>query len=169
MDQIEILVLNGSPGSGKTTTANAVSELLRKKEIHHVVIDFDELGRIYPETNSNVQWENLRSVCMNYLKVPGLKRLVIPVTIDSEEILETLKNCAPNTNWIICELVADKEILIKRVTEREPNEYWREKLRTLVNNYANRPESTKFGEIKINTGIMLPEEAAKEILLKVNW
>lgn len=169
MDKIEILVLNGSPGSGKTSAANAVSDLLRDDEIPHVVIDFDELGRIYPETNKNIQWENLRSVCKNFSKVPDLNRFIIPIALDSAEDIDTLRKGAPYAKWIICELVADRETLLKRVTEREPNKYWREKLRTLVNKYADRPESTKFGELKINTAVKTLKETAKDIIIKVNW
>lgn len=169
MDQIEILVINGSPGSGKTSTANKLSDLLRENEIAHVVIDFDELGRIYPETNKNVQWENLTSVCLNFSKVEGLNKFIIPIAIDSSEILDRLKKCASYAKWIICELVAEREVLLERVAKREPNEYWREKLKTLVHNYADRPENTKFGELKIKTDTKSVKEVAQEILEKVNW
>lgn len=169
MDQIEILVLNGSPGSGKTATANAISDLLIEDNIPHAVIDFDELGRIYPESNHVISWQNLTSVCANYSKISNLNKLIIPVAIDSEEILNQLKQCASGAKWIICELFADRETLLKRVAEREPNEYWREKLRTLVNNYADRSEDTKFGEIKIKTDSMSIDEVAKEVIKEVGW
>lgn len=108
-------------------------------------------------------------MCLNFSKIKGLNKFIIPIAIDSQEILDQLKKCAAYAKWIICELVADKEVLLKRVAAREPNEYWREKLRTLVNNYEDRPANTKFGEFRIKTDIKSLEETAKEIIQKINW
>lgn len=168
MGKFEVLVLNGSPGVGKSTIASAISDILEKDNIAHAVIDFDELGRVYPE-NADIKWMNLTSVCANYMKVPNLDKLIIPIAIDSEEVLSRLKGCLPGAEWIVCELVADREVLLKRVTEREPDEYWREKLRDLVNRYADRDEVLKFGELKIKTDPGSVHDTAKEVIQKIKW
>lgn len=165
---IEILVLNGSPGAGKSTIANTISDLLEKQHIAHAVVDYDELGRIEP-SNKSVHWKNLKSILENYSTVSGLEKIIIPIAIDSEDILNTLKNCLSEAKWIICELIADRDTLIKRVSEREPNDYWREKLKRLVNNYADRDDSTKFGDTKIRTDNKNEIDTAKEIIEKIGW
>ncbi len=48
MNNVEVLIIHGSPGSGKTTFAGAVSEILRQANISHAVIDPDEISKIFP-------------------------------------------------------------------------------------------------------------------------
>src|ERR1700722_12771758 len=134
MNDIEVLVLNGSPGSGKSTLANAIAEQLRQLNIAHAVIDIDELGRVYPELGSSLAWTNLGSMWPNYAAISNLK-VILPICIDSEKDLEALRNAAPCKEITICELVANDSILKDRVTKREPNEYWQRKLRNLVDRH----------------------------------
>nr|WP_220093533.1 zeta toxin family protein [Flexivirga caeni] len=42
------LLITGTVGAGKTTTAYAVGDLLRARELPHAVIDLDELHRLWP-------------------------------------------------------------------------------------------------------------------------
>jgi ABC-type lipoprotein export system ATPase subunit len=121
MNHTEVLVLNGSPGSGKTTLANAIAERLREMEIPHAVIDVDEFARVYPEVSSSLGWRNLRAVWPNYASIPNL-RAILPVCIDSKQDFEQLRNAVPSRKFTVCELVADELILKERVTRREPNE-----------------------------------------------
>lgn len=169
-NNITILVINGSPGAGKSTTAGAISDVLYQKMILHALIDFDELGLVHPKPKDlPIQWMNLKSVLENFSKVEDLEKIIIPIAIDSQEILDQLKSCLPNAEWIICELLANKDELLKRVTNREPDDYWREKLRKLVINYADRDETTKFGELKVRTDDKTIGEVANEILLTIKW
>jgi adenylylsulfate kinase-like enzyme len=48
MPTAEVLLLHGSPGSGKSIQAGAVAEQLREADQAHAVIDLDELNIIYP-------------------------------------------------------------------------------------------------------------------------
>ena len=46
MNEVEVLILNGSPRPRKATMANEVSERLREAETTHAVIDLDEFALI---------------------------------------------------------------------------------------------------------------------------
>ena len=91
MNDTEVLVLNGSPGSGKNTLATAVAELLRRMGIAHAVIDVDEVGRIYPELGSSFGRNNLRAMWPNYAAISNLK-VILAVCIDSKKDLDALRH-----------------------------------------------------------------------------
>lgn len=168
MNNTEVLVLNGSPGSGKSTLANIVGEQLRQMDLAHAVIDVDELARIYPETDSSIKWKNLSAMWPNYMNQPNLK-VILPVVIDSKEDLQMLQDAVHGKKIIICELTADEATLKERVMKREPNEYWRNKLRKLVEGYLQRDAQNKFGDFRVRTDNQSIDDAAKEILEYLGW
>src|SRR5579863_5883029 len=143
MNHTEVLVLNGSPGSGKTTLGNAIAERLREMDTPHAVIDVDELARVYPEIGSSLGWKNLRVIWPNYTALPNLK-VILPVCIDTKRDLDELRNAVPSNKFSICELVADESVLKERVTKREPNDYWQSKLRALVEKHFDKDATCKF-------------------------
>jgi energy-coupling factor transporter ATP-binding protein EcfA2 len=168
MNETEILVLNGSPGSGKSTLANAIAEYLRRMDVAHAVIDVDEIGRIYPELGSSFGWKNLRALWPNYAAISNLK-VILPVCIDSKKDLEALRNATPCKEITICELVASASTLKDRVTRREPNEYWQNKLRNLVDKHIGKDSAVKFGDFRVKTDDKSIEDAAQEILERLGW
>lgn len=166
MKKVEVLVLNGSPGSGKSTLAEEISEQLRIADIPNAIIDIDELARIYPEKFMNLAWDNLAAIWNNYVLVPGIK-MILPVCIDTQIEFDHVKKATPCNKFTICELTAPFGILKQRVIEREPNEYWKNKLVKLVEAYDRRP--VKFGDFQIDTSISDPESSAKEIITRLGW
>jgi hypothetical protein len=168
MNGIEVLVLNGSPGSGKSTIANAIAIHLMQMDIAHAVIDVDELGRIYPELGTAFSRNNLRAMWPNYAAIPNLK-VILPVCIVSKQDLEELRDGAPCKGFTICELVADESTLKDRVTRREPDEYWQAKLRDLVDKHLNKDSADRFGEFRVRTDDKSIDDAAKAILERLGW
>lgn len=171
MSRIDILILNGSPGSGKSTLAGAISEELRVTDISHAVIDLDEFAVVYPDniaSRNNLKWKNLAAVWPNYAELGDLK-VVIPVLIDTKEDLEALREATPARSFTVCTLTASLDTLKDRVTKREPNEYWQNKLRGLVETYEQRSDEEKFADFQISTDDKNVEETAKEIVRHVDW
>ncbi len=167
-NDIEVLVLNGSPGAGKSTLANSIAEQLRQMDQAHAVIDVDELGRIFPELGSSLGWANLRAIWPNYAAVANLK-VILPVCIDTKQDLEALRIAAPSNEFVICELVANESTLKARVTNREPNEYWQSKLRTLVDKHICKDLSDRFADFRVRTDDKSIDDAVREILQYLGW
>jgi energy-coupling factor transporter ATP-binding protein EcfA2 len=168
MSDTEVLVLNGSPGSGKSTLANAIAEQLRQMDMAHAVVDVDELGRIYPELGNSLGWDNLRAIWPNYAAIPNLK-VIVPVCIDNAQDLKALRNATPCKDLTICELVADPVTLRDRVTSREPNEYWRSKLRSLVDKHISKIPAEQFGDFRVRTDDKSINDAVQNILERLGW
>lgn len=96
------------------------------------------------------------------------------MVIDNNKDLEALKSATPGSKLIMCELVAPLEILKKRVTEREPNDYWRERLLGLVDRYSqqkqsNSQKSEKYADYEVSTHNKSVDETAIEIMTKLGW
>lgn len=166
MNKCEVLVLNGSPGAGKSTMANAIAELLRESDIANAIIDVDQLARVYPERYMDMMWDNLALIWKNYKQVPGIK-VILPVCIDDEAAFAALKKAVPCDSFTVCELTAPIDILKTRVTEREPNTYWQDKLVKLVDIYENRP--IKFADFRVDTNTLTPAKAALNIVEYLGW
>lgn len=169
MSGMEVLVLSGSPGSGKTTVANKVSELLTDRDVAHAVIDVDELARIHPELERAPKWANLAAVWPNYAAISGLDKLILPVLIDTEDDLDRLRSAVGRLPLHLVELTATKATLLERVTARELNDHWRSKLQNLVERYAERPDDLRFGDVQVDTETQDSERSAREVIDRIGW
>lgn len=168
MTNAEILIIHGSPGSGKSTIADAVAEILREANAPHAIIDLDEISRIFPTQDPSFSKKNLKAIWPNFAVVPGL-RGIIPTVIADQEELRLLHDALPVAKFMICELVAPQEVLRERVMAREPNEYWQEALLKWLDVYRNRSEDQKFGDFQVDTYDKTIEEAGREVVAKAGW
>lgn len=145
----------------------AVSEQLRTADKAYAVIDLDDLSIIYPPQDRFAH-RNLKLIWPNYIAVPDIK-VIIPTVIADAANYASLLDAMPADKVIICELMAPKSILIDRVTAREPNAYWKERLKKWVDIYSERDESQKYGDFEVTTHDKSTEETAKEIIQKAGW
>ena len=107
MNGVDVLILHGSPGSGKTTLSRAMAECLRTADMANAVIDLDDLCKVYPYPERSFARENLKAIWPNYAAIPDLK-LVIPSVIADEEELGLLRAAVPGARFAVCELTAPK-------------------------------------------------------------
>jgi shikimate kinase len=168
VDDLGVLVLHGSPGSGKTTVSRAMAEQLRVADVTNAVIDLDDLCQVHPYPARSFARENLRAVWPNYALIPHLK-LIIPGVIADEEELELLRATVPGATFTVCELTAPEAILKERVTARESNEYWQSLLRDYVDLYHTRGDLPKIRDFEVTTHDRTVDEAAQEVIEKAGW
>jgi len=65
VNSVDVLILHGSPGSGKTTLSRAIAEHLRTADMAHAVIDLDDLCKVYPTPDRSFARENLNAIWPN--------------------------------------------------------------------------------------------------------
>ena len=75
------LLINGTVGSGKTTTADAIGTQLRDRGVPHAVIDLDWLRNAWPAPvgdpfNDLIGLQNLESMITNF-RSAGIQRFVL--------------------------------------------------------------------------------------------
>ena len=165
---VEVLILHGSPGSGKTTLSRAVAEQLRMADAANAVIDLDDLSKIYPDQGHSFARANLEAVWPNYAAIPGLK-VIVPAVIADEEELGQLRAAMPALTLVVCELVAPITVLHDRVTAREFNEFWQDRLRDFVDLYHRRTDLAAIRDFHVTTHDKSIDEAAHEVIAKAGW
>ncbi len=75
------LLLMGTVGAGKTTTADAVGLHVEAASVPHAIIDLDEIRRMWPRPasdpfGSEIELRNVESLSANYVEA-GADRLVL--------------------------------------------------------------------------------------------
>ena len=168
MNGVEVLVLHGSPGSGKTTLSRAIAELLRAADRANAVIDLDDLSKIFPDPGRSFARDNLKAIWPNYAAVPQLK-VVIPSVIADEHEREQLRAAVSGARFVVCELTAPEGVLKNRVTAREPNEYWQGRLRDFVDLYYRRTDLKRIRDFQVETHSRSTDDAAREVVEKAGW
>jgi energy-coupling factor transporter ATP-binding protein EcfA2 len=121
---VPTLFLTGAPGSGKTTLAQEMSELLALIPEPHALIDLDELARgVIPEPsldfNLGLAVENLAAIWQNFY-ARGVRRAILARVIQSESDVDRLAAAIPGCDLTICRVVADDALTNERIRERDP-------------------------------------------------
>src|SRR5258707_15879634 len=94
MPPINLLLITGSMGSGKTTILSEASDILTARSIPHASIDVDALGTAHLQPtvqNNQLMYQNLHSVWENYAHA-GLTRLLLARAIEDRAELEQCRN-----------------------------------------------------------------------------
>lgn len=119
------LLVNGTVGVGKTSTAEAVGDLLADAGVAHAVLDLDSLRQSWPAPpgdrfNFGMLLRNVRSIAGNYLDA-GAARLVLAGVIEQPDERKRLAD-AVGVELTVCRLRADHTVLRQRLTRRHHSE-----------------------------------------------
>jgi len=115
-----LLIITGTMGSGKTAVLYEASDILIEHRIIHAAIDLDALGvaHLPAAASDGVMWENLRSICTNYLRL-GVQRFLVARALEDKAQLELCHGILSDAEIAVCRLTASIETMKRRVVARE--------------------------------------------------
>jgi len=169
---VELLVVCGPAGVGKTTVANEASEQLKLAGIEHAVIDTDALDQVHPWPPPGLQPQelsrrNLVAVWENFAQIGHRRLIVTGVFVDVEAELAWITSVVPARQVTVVRLRAGASTIEARVRHREIGSAAENQLRRTraqVATIADPPDT-----ITMDTSSASVSEVAREILGIAGW
>ena len=170
-DPSGILLITGTLGTGKTTVATEVGELLTDLTLPNAVIDLDWLGWVNAGDDflayDQLIAQNIISIWPNYRAV-GVRYLILARALLGRELIDILSKTFPNTPITIVRLTASKDTLKKRLSQRDSGETLREHLEEM-DEMTRVMNDLHLESAVVNTDLLSVEEAAQQIINITNW
>jgi len=165
------LLLNGAVGAGKTTTAEAIGDLLREHRIPYAVLDLDRINDAWPPPdgdpfNLGLQVENLAALSASLLR-RGATRLVLAGVAENADAVERYAG-AVGVPLIVCRLRVSVVRMGDRLRERESGVALDRHLRRSLE-LAELLETADGDDLIIDVDDESPEEVARAVLGRVGW
>jgi hypothetical protein len=123
-DGVEVLVLCGAAGTGKTSTLWEVGHVLRARGVPRALIDTDELDRVWPTPNTtealiSISRRNLRAVWETFASL-GIRHLVLcGVMASTAQSREWIDDAIPGAAITFVRLSAERSTRADRLRARE--------------------------------------------------
>jgi hypothetical protein len=148
--------------------AESLAEQLRSEDIPNALIDVDALSIVHPHPGPSFSRSNLRAVWPNYAAIPGVK-VLLPLVVKHADDLAELRDITGVERLLVCELQAPRSTLGARVAEREPNEFWKQRLMYWVDVYHQRDDLDAIRDFAISTSDRPVVECVEEIINLCGW
>jgi predicted kinase len=155
-DTVDVLVLCGAAGVGKTTTAHEVSLRLAEDGMAHALVDCDELDRVHPWPVPGLPaWEparrNLAAVWANYAELGHDRLMLCGVFATLRQELSWIAEAVPDAAFTVIRLTAERDVLEGRVRRREIGTGAREQLRRSERQMADIAAADPPGTLVVDT------------------
>lgn len=166
----KVLIITGSVGVGKSSTADKIYELLQKRDVTRALIDIDHLSYVAPWSdedpyNTKLAIKNLASIWPN-LEQRGVEMIIIPYVIESAEQLSLIKSAIPQSYVKLVRLGTPIDQIHERLYKRhgdndEENLNWHIKRSEVL---APQLEKSNLEDFSVDTDGKSLVEVAQETI-----
>ncbi|NTU47010.1 hypothetical protein HGA88_05275 [Candidatus Roizmanbacteria bacterium] len=173
MKEIPVLLIIGPVGVGKSTVADAICEILTERNIHHAVIDLDQLRYAYPRPSTDrfhvaLGYNNLAVIWKNYEAV-GATRIVIPNVLEKKSNIKHIEEAVPGAKVIVVRLGASLETIHDRLRGRPQSQKFLEWNLKRADELNATLEREQLEDYIVDTENKSIGEIAEEIVKKIGW
>ena len=167
------LLLTGTVGVGKTTTADQVARLLTMARVPHAVVDLDELCRCWPAPvedpfHFQLQLANLRAVSRAYREA-GAERLVLAGVCESRQDREAYFS-AVGVPLQVCRLRGTPAVIAERLRLRHVGDAeglaWHLDRRGELDGVL---DAAAVADVEVLVDGLAPAAVASQVLAMMGW
>lgn len=169
---VQVLLLSGPAGVGKSTLGWEIAAQLRRLGIAHVLLDSDELDRAWPLTTAEqdqLNRANLTAFWANAAALGHTRLVFIGVFLNAAAALDWITACIPGASITRVVLDARDDELERRVRAREigseADEQW---ARTLAQSRRFRRRNASSADVLDTTGLAVPD-LARQVIARAGW
>lgn len=177
---MQILLITGPAGVGKSTLAWEMSAQLAATEIAHAVVETDELDRVFPRPKReeleallpgtvDVSSINLAAIWSTY-KALGHSRLIMSgVMMHLEFDRRWIRAAIPDADITVVLLTAGEAALLARLAQREIGSGAEEQAERSLRQAKRMADQAIEGVIVVPTDGRTPKELAQIVLGQTSW
>ena len=167
--RVQVIVISGSMGSGKTTVLGEASDILSARGVVHAAIDLDAVASaLLPDLiSTDLVYRNLASVWTNYASA-GVTKLLLAEAVENRDELERLRRAIPGAELVVCRLTAALETMQERLRTREPGMLQRQFL-ARARELEAVLDSAHLENFTIANQNRPVTEVARELLRRAGW
>ncbi len=119
--------ITGTVGAGKTTLAEAISNMIEAAGIRHGLISTDWLGQLVPFLPDDpfagkFTARNLAAIWPNYIE-QGVRHMVVEGVIETPVMKEAFVEALPGADVTVVRVRSPQTLINERITERETGFY----------------------------------------------
>lgn len=173
IETFDTVLINGSVGTGKTTTAEALGDMVRRRGIPGAVIDVDWLRRSWPSPADDpfrtaLAMENMQVITANFRRA-GARLIVVANVVETVEELERTAVALAARSMLHVRLTASPDAVLSRLMKRHDED------ETALRWHAQRhPEladildrASFMNDLRIDTTDKPVADVAREILTAI--
>lgn len=172
VEEMNLVILSGPIGVGKTTVAEELSGILEAEGIGHTLIDLDGLSKTFPRPRGDafgeqIALKNLADVWSNARQL-GVKNLIIARVVETRSGAERIAAAVNAPIGCIVQLNASNSTLLARVRIREIGaaRTWHER-RALE--LSSAMQSNSIADVQVDTDGKTAPEVASEIRKMIDF
>lgn len=177
---MQLLLMTGPAGVGKSTLCWEMSAQLAAVQVAHAVIETDELDRVFPRPNADeldriqpgtidVSSINLAAIWSTY-RALGHTRLIMSgvmmhLNFDKRWILSAI----PEARMTVVRMLAAEPTLLARLEQREIGSGADEQAQRSLRQARRMASEDTDGIVVLSTDGKRPAELAEIVLRKIGW
>lgn len=170
--RLQVIVITGPCGAGKTSTMWRLGEILASRDIPHAVIDVDYVRNFHPTPeddpfNSRLAMLNVAAMAENFRRA-GARCLILADVVEHPELKLGYGEQIPGSDIQVVRLDVPMDLLIARLERREGPAtiaWYRHRSREL----QGIMEERRIGDLVIDVGARTIDDVAAEIADRLGY